>query len=101
MVSESEVPETQLVEQLRRAMETRPVIDQAHGVLMATHGCTPEEAWAVLKGASQNTNTKLHEVAEEVVDSTQHIPMGKAIRVGKAIRAAIRAELRTLNKPSS
>ena len=94
-MSEPEVPENQLVEQLRRAMETRPVIDRAHGVLMAAHGCTPDEAWAVLKAASQNTNTKLHEVAGEVVDSTQDVPMGKAIR------AAIRAELRTLNKPTA
>ncbi|WP_314174969.1 ANTAR domain-containing response regulator [Streptomyces winkii] len=74
--------------QLRRAMETRPVIDQAHGVLMATHGCTAQEAWQVLQSASQHTNTKLHVVAEQVVAFTQNEPPAEPIRL--AIQAALR-----------
>ncbi|MEW2078367.1 ANTAR domain-containing protein [Streptomyces sp. NPDC013433] len=52
------------VEQLRRAIVSRPVIDQARGILMATYGCTSDEAWHILREASQLSNTKLRAVAE-------------------------------------
>ncbi|MFE9770611.1 ANTAR domain-containing protein [Streptomyces sp. NPDC005931] len=51
------------VEQLRHAMTSRPVIDQARGILMATQGCTSDEAWHILREASQLSNTKLRAVA--------------------------------------
>jgi anti-anti-sigma factor len=54
------------VQQLRQAIVTRPVIDQARGVLMATHACTSDEAWNVLREASQLSNTKLRKVAAVV-----------------------------------
>jgi len=54
------------VEKLRQAMVSRPVIDQARGVLMATHSCTSAEAWNILREASQRSNTKLHTVAAAV-----------------------------------
>lgn len=54
------------VEQLRRAIVTRPLIDQARGVLMATHACSSDEAWNVLREASQLSNTKLRKVAAAV-----------------------------------
>ncbi|GAA2280059.1 hypothetical protein GCM10010415_55790 [Streptomyces atrovirens] len=52
------------VEQLRQAIASRPVIDQARGILMATYGCTSDEAWHILREASQLSNTKLRTVAE-------------------------------------
>ncbi|MEU2059147.1 ANTAR domain-containing protein [Streptomyces sp. NPDC013455] len=57
------------IEQLRHAMDSRPVIDQARGILMAAHGCTPEQAWEMLREASQRSNTKLRQVAEAVTAS--------------------------------
>ncbi|CAL9317329.1 ANTAR domain-containing protein [Streptomyces sp. SudanB52_2052] len=54
------------VEQLRQAIVSRPVIDQARGILMATHGCTSDEAWHILRETSQLSNTKLREVAAAV-----------------------------------
>ncbi|GGX89634.1 ANTAR domain-containing protein [Streptomyces minutiscleroticus] len=62
-------------EQLKRAMETRPVIDLARGVLMTVWSCTPDDAWDILVRVSQNSNTKLHDVAEAVVATTQQKPM--------------------------
>ncbi|MFC9843836.1 anti-sigma factor antagonist [Streptomyces sp. NPDC060223] len=53
--------------QLRRALQTRPVIDLARGVLMASFGLSAEDAWKVLVSVSQNTNTKLHHVADNLV----------------------------------
>ncbi|WP_199546120.1 ANTAR domain-containing protein [Streptomyces sp. N35] len=57
------------VVQLRRAMETRPAIDMARGVLMASFALTPEDAWRVLVEVSQRSNTKLHRLAQDLVDS--------------------------------
>ncbi|MFR0352416.1 ANTAR domain-containing protein [Streptomyces sediminimaris] len=54
------------VRQLRQAIVSRPVVDQARGVLMATHSCTSDEAWNILREASQLSNTKLRTVAAVV-----------------------------------
>lgn len=55
--------------QLRRAMQTRPVIDLARGVLMASFALSAQDAWNVLVTVSQRTNTKLHHVAENLVEA--------------------------------
>ncbi|MGW4020461.1 ANTAR domain-containing response regulator [Streptomyces sp. NPDC005009] len=59
------------VEQLRQAIASRPVIDQARGILMATYGCTSDEAWHILREASQLSNTKLRAVAEALTASAE------------------------------
>ncbi|MFC7634987.1 ANTAR domain-containing protein [Streptomyces thermogriseus] len=61
-------------------MQTRPAIDLARGILMASFGLTPEQAWSVLVIASQNTNTKLHLVARDVVTAVQGGPLPGAVR---------------------
>ncbi|MFD7662010.1 ANTAR domain-containing response regulator [Streptomyces sp. NPDC059788] len=53
--------------QLRRALDSRALIDQARGVLMATEACTAEQAWEILRQTSQHSNIKVREVAGEVV----------------------------------
>ncbi|WP_326806015.1 ANTAR domain-containing protein [Streptomyces sp. NBC_01788] len=53
-------------EQLRHAVESRPVIDMARGVLIAGFGCRPEEAWEILVAVSQHANVKLRTVADAV-----------------------------------
>ncbi|MCT9139454.1 ANTAR domain-containing protein [Streptomyces violarus] len=65
----------QETEQLKEALERRPVIDMARGALMATFSCTDEEAWQILVRVSQHSNTKVHDVAEAVVATTQQVPM--------------------------
>ena len=57
--------------QLRAAMHTRPVIDQAKGILIARHGCTADEAFVMLSEASQRANRKLRDLAVAVVESEQ------------------------------
>lgn len=59
------------IDQLRHAIASRPVIDQARGILMATHGCSSEEAWAILREASQLSNTKLRVVAAALTEGAQ------------------------------
>lgn len=52
---------------LRRALETRTVIGQAQGVLMARQGISSDDAFDILRRASQRTNRKLRDVAAEIV----------------------------------
>ncbi|HEY8978058.1 MAG TPA: ANTAR domain-containing protein [Streptomyces sp.] len=63
------------VAQLRRAMATRPEIDMARGILMASFRLDADQAWNVLVMASQNTNTKLHRLAASVVTTVQGTPL--------------------------
>ena len=58
-----------LAEQLQQALESRAVIEQAKGVLVAQTGCSPEEAFGRLRDASQRENVKLREIAQRIVDS--------------------------------
>lgn len=62
-------------EELRRnleiALETRGVIDQAKGILMGEQGCSAEEAFDILRRASQRENRKLHDIAQEIVANAQ------------------------------
>lgn len=52
---------------LRRQLATLPVIEQAKGIVMAERRCSDKEAFALLRGVSQHTNTKVSEVAARVV----------------------------------
>ncbi|NAZ81229.1 ANTAR domain-containing protein [Kineococcus sp. R8] len=54
-------------EHLRTAMESRAVIEQAKGIVMALHGCDADEAFRQLSRTSQNANRKLRDVAADLV----------------------------------
>lgn len=56
-----------LTEHLREALESRDVIGQAKGILMARRNCTPDAAFETLRKVSQHRNIKLREIAEQVV----------------------------------
>jgi hypothetical protein len=56
-----------MAEQLVIALDTRAVIDQAKGILMALRQIPAEEAFAVLVAQSQRENAKLHTVATRFV----------------------------------
>ena len=60
----------QLAEDMRRAMETRAVIEQAKGILVAQQHCTPEQAFELLTRLSQSTHRKLRDCAADLVTST-------------------------------
>jgi anti-anti-sigma factor len=77
------------VQQLRHAILTRPVIDQARGVLMATHACTSDEAWDVLREASQLSNTKLRKVAAVVTAGARGDGPQPSPELRRALRTAI------------
>jgi GAF domain-containing protein len=56
-----------LTEHLREALESRDVIGQAKGILMARRGCTADAAFDALRKVSQHRNIKLRDIAEQVV----------------------------------
>jgi hypothetical protein len=56
-----------VVDNLSRGMVSRQVIGQAVGLLMAQRRCTADEAFALLRSASQRSNEKLRDVAENLV----------------------------------
>jgi GAF domain-containing protein len=56
---------------MRIAMESRSVIEQAKGVLMAQRRVTAEQAFEILREASQRYNRKLREIAQAIVDGTR------------------------------
>jgi GAF domain-containing protein len=53
--------------QLRTAMTSRALIEQAKGILMERHKITEDEAFTMLTHASQQTKTNLPDVAAELV----------------------------------
>jgi GAF domain-containing protein len=57
--------------QLRVALESRELIGQAQGILMAREGCSPDAAFDLLREVSQRTNRKLRDVALDVVSAIQ------------------------------
>jgi AmiR/NasT family two-component response regulator len=55
------------VAQLRHALESRIVIEQAKGAVSARHDTTPEIAFEMLRGLARSQRRKIHEYAAAVV----------------------------------
>jgi hypothetical protein len=74
-------------EQLRRAMSSHAVIDQAIGAVVVLGQIAPEEGWRALRDVSQRTNTKLRTVAEHLLDYAQGgtLPEPERVELAKAI----------------
>ena len=56
-----------LAENLRVAMESRSVIEQAKGVLIERHEVTADQAFRLLVAVSMRTNRKLRDLADQLV----------------------------------
>jgi GAF domain-containing protein len=56
-----------LADQLRRALDSRVVIEQAKGVVATSCDVDMDTAFHLLRRESQSTNRRLHEVARDVV----------------------------------
>jgi hypothetical protein len=63
--------------QMRRALDSRAIIEQAKGIAMGRYGLTAERAWAWLVRESQSRNIKLRVIAEQLVEEAaqgSHMP---------------------------
>jgi hypothetical protein len=59
------------VAQLRRALASRVWIEQANGVLAATRGVGPDQAFQQLRQRARSSSRKLADLAQEVVQDAQ------------------------------
>lgn len=55
------------VQQLKDAVVSHAVVDQAIGMIVALGRVSPDQGWAVLKEVSQRTNIKLRNVADMIL----------------------------------
>ena len=56
---------------MRLAMDSRAVIEQAKGVLMAQRHVDADQAFDILREASQRYNRKLRDIAQGIVEGAQ------------------------------
>ncbi|MDX3802769.1 anti-sigma factor antagonist [Streptomyces sp. AK04-3B] len=77
---------------LRRALRTRPVIDLACGVLMASFDLSADDAWRVLVLAARNTDGTVRGLARDLVGAVEGNPAPGALP--EAVTAAV-AEVRS------
>jgi ANTAR domain/GAF domain len=66
--------EIKRLEDLRGALASREVIGQAEGILIERERITADEAFGVLRRASQHLNIRLREVARHLVDTGEVPP---------------------------
>ena len=80
-------PDSELA-RLKARLETMPVIEQAKGIVMAQNQCGPDEAFDVLRRASQRANIKVSVLAALLVEQvTSPLSGRKGQRAGSAARA--------------
>jgi GAF domain-containing protein len=65
---------TALPDRAHAAMDSRAVIEQAKGIIMAERRCTADEAFAVLAKVSEYSGRALGDVAAVLVASAVHTP---------------------------
>jgi GAF domain-containing protein len=56
-------------EHLQVAVDARKLVGEAMGILMERYSLSSDQAFSVLRRYSQDTNTKLHDVARQLIDS--------------------------------
>jgi GAF domain-containing protein len=61
----------ELAEQLQEALTSRAVIDQAKGILMERTGCDADQAFELLRQASQRMNRKVRDIAADLCRTAQ------------------------------
>jgi len=67
--AEDRALENQRFDNLQEALRSREMIGQAQGILMERERITADQAFDVLRRASQHLNRKLREVAESLVET--------------------------------
>ena len=87
------------IDGLRQALETRTVIGQAVGILMHREALTADAAFAQLVELSSHTNTKVRDVAHDVVAKAERDatcsgpPFGVETAATRQVGVAARSDL--------
>jgi hypothetical protein len=64
------------VDGLTKRLESQAPIEQAKGIIIAQTHCTPDQAFEILRRASQRSNTKLRLLALDLVARTSRTETG-------------------------
>lgn len=59
---------------LEARLASQPVIEQAKGIIMCRSRCTAEEAFSILRRASQRSNVPVRELAAQMVERVAQRP---------------------------
>lgn len=73
------VDKTTTISHLEAALTNRSTIDQALGVLMTQNRCSRDEAFAILRRSSQNSNVKLRDLAAVIIERQTGHPAAPAV----------------------
>ena len=79
-VAHSHEDEERRAENLNAALRTREIIGEASGILMERERITADQAFDILRRASQHLNVKLREVAQNLVDTGESPDTGRSPR---------------------
>lgn len=75
--AEQRASDDERAENLLTALRTRELIGQAQGILMERERITADQAFDVLRRASQHLNIKVREVAQTLIETGATPPTGK------------------------
>ncbi len=70
--------------ELRGVLASRPVVDQAVGIVMARQHCTSRQALAMLRSAARDRRVRLHDLASQIVSETSGAAVGPSGRADPA-----------------
>ncbi len=85
--AEARIKELQeTIDGLMKRLESQGPIEQAKGIIMAQNHCDPDQAFEILRRASQRSNTKLRVLADELVARTAAAVPGRAPRPSPPLR---------------
>lgn len=74
--------EARLADSLHAALRTRELIGQAQGILIERERITADQAFEILRRASQHRNRRLREVAQDLVDTGEQPDTGPPSHAG-------------------
>jgi hypothetical protein len=84
---------------LQARLDTLPVIEQAKGIVMAQRQCGPEDAFDLLRRASQSANIKVSALAARIVEQAaagdsrpRGEPSAARVNGGARRRTAVRSQ---------
>ncbi|MEU3174264.1 ANTAR domain-containing protein [Streptomyces sp. NPDC007000] len=83
------------VQQLKEAVVSHAVVDQAIGVVVVLGRVSPDQGWTVLREVSQHTNVKLRDIAGTIV------AWGRTGVLPPGIRAELEKTLDRFSRPPS
>ena len=89
--SHTEVMRQSAFARVQAQLETLPVIEQAKGILMAQQRCGPDEAFDLIRRASQLANIKVRVLAAEIVEHVAPA-RGAENRLGSARPSSLRSD---------